>query len=87
MGEPEPTTDHVTEDWQATLAADAVDTAVSSDDVVALFWYTNQDNPRARRQGGLLRAAPQRRDEEAVLVRLPRGSRTRLCPVGPAAAP
>ncbi len=42
-----PTTDHVTEDWQATLAADAVDTAVSSDDVVALFWYTNQDNPRA----------------------------------------
>ncbi len=42
-----PTTDHVTEDWQATLAADAVDTAVRSDDVVALFWYTNQDNPRA----------------------------------------
>jgi hypothetical protein len=41
------TTDHVTEPWQATLAADAVDTAVKSEDVVALFWYTNQDNPAA----------------------------------------
>jgi polysaccharide biosynthesis protein PslG len=42
-----PTTDHVTEDWQATLAVDAVDTAVGSPNIDALFWYTNQDNPKA----------------------------------------
>lgn len=40
-------TDHVTEDWQAVIARDAVQTAVRSRKVVALFWYTDRDNPAA----------------------------------------
>jgi polysaccharide biosynthesis protein PslG len=40
-------TDHVSEDRQAAIAADAVATAVRSRNVAALFWYTNQDNPQA----------------------------------------
>lgn len=39
-----PFTDHVTEQQQATIAADAVHTAVSDPNIVGLFWYTYQDD-------------------------------------------
>lgn len=38
-------TDHVTEALQAQIATDAVKTAVADPNIVALFWYTNQDDP------------------------------------------
>ena len=37
------TTTHVTEDWQAWIANDAVQQAVADPDVSTFFWYTNQD--------------------------------------------
>ena len=40
-----PTTDHVTEAYQALIATDVVGQAVRNPDVNALFWYTNQDLP------------------------------------------
>ena len=40
-----PTTTHVTEAWQAAIAADVVDQARKNPHVAALFWYTNQDLP------------------------------------------
>ncbi len=43
-----PTTDHVTEGWQAYLATDVVRTASADEDVRALFWYASQDQPSAR---------------------------------------
>ncbi len=39
------TTDHVTEDRQAQIATDGVETAAASPNVVALFWYTDKDDP------------------------------------------
>jgi len=42
-----PTTDHVTESWQAHLATDVVTAASAHPDVRALFWYASQDNPAA----------------------------------------
>jgi hypothetical protein len=40
-----PTTDHVTEQRQAQIAADAVSAATRSPEVAALFWYTDRDDP------------------------------------------
>lgn len=40
-------TDHVTEQRQAQIASDGVQTAVDDPDVGAFFWYTYHDNPRA----------------------------------------
>lgn len=42
-----PTTDHVSEDLQAVIAADGVTTAASDDTIAAFFWYTDQDLPYA----------------------------------------
>ncbi len=37
------TSTHVTEDWQATIARDAVEMADADPSVQSFFWYTNQD--------------------------------------------
>ena len=47
-GSVDPSTDHVTEARQAEIARDAVTVTLRSRNIVALFWYTNQDNPAAQ---------------------------------------
>jgi len=42
------TTDHVTEERQAQIAADGVQTAAAAPNVAALFWYSDQDDPLAQ---------------------------------------
>jgi hypothetical protein len=46
---------YVTEQWQARLAADAVDAAIANPHVGALFWYDDHDNAAANDYFGLRR--------------------------------